>query len=322
MDLVTESPSLFGDTDDGIEFAPAPGCEPLPPVPAPVEAATAHRVRKRFSGRLYQFDAAGSPSAEQRNQAAWRLAASCHPMACGFARRLATQPCDFDDLVQDVMLSLFASGRRYDPILKTRYTTTAYTWAFRQAKSSWDAKHRRGMTGGVRPDEVPTLFTDPRADADDSPIDACRGREREPSDVLADAEWHLALPADPPWVRTLARLKYQEGLRDGQIRRKLRVQKPEYADMLARLKAILASHFGVDLRGRSARTLKPGTFARTDAQSWWAKWAAIPESRGDVRDAAYHFFRRGESIRQIARDYGGLAAEVEELIDEAVAFLF
>lgn len=252
--------------------------------------------------------------AQEIKQSYWDVAKTCENMAYREARRLTNDPHEVDDLVQEAFLSLFSAGRRFDPLMNLKFTTTAFIWVRRHVKNSWDKKFKRGITGRVQ-DDVQKLFEDTQgreSDHDDS-LALIDSGDQDPSQIIEDQEFIDDLPESPEWLRRMATMRFIEGKSDKEIMKELRIKKKKFEEYEQKLIQELELIFGVKAT-KNPELLDQYAVKRLSSSRWQQIHDLIPESPSYLRLIATRYHREGTPTIQIASELGMNEDKIKTLI--------
>lgn len=266
---------------------------------------------------------------KEAREANWDIAQTCENLAYKEARRLTSDPHEVDELVQEAFLSLFSAGRRFDPLLGNKYTTTAFTWVRRHVKQAWDKRFKRGLTGVIDPDTVPLLFEESvvgglTQDYDDT-LSMVDSGEPEPSEVVESMEYFDQLPTEPKWLRKLAYMRYTEGLTDKEIRKRMGISQSKMAERMARLQSELEIIFGVG-KGTSSSpspdvcVIDQSKAKRLTPSRWSSILNLLPESPSYLRQIAVLYHRECEPVGKISEDLALPESKVKNIIEKIEEF--
>lgn len=251
---------------------------------------------------------------QEVKQSYWDIAKTCENMAYREARRLTTDPHEVDDLVQEAFLSLFSAGRRFDPLLKLQFTTTAFIWVRRHVKNTWDKKFKRGLTGKVKED-IQKVFEDMQsrdADQDDS-LSLIDSGDPDPSQIIEDQEFIQELPESPEWLRKFAFMRFIEGKTDKEIRKTLKIKAKDFDQYEDQLIQELELIFGVKST-KNPEALDQYAVKRLSGSRWQQIHDLIPDSPPYLRLIATRYHREGVPTIQIASELGIMEDKIKTLI--------
>ncbi len=139
------------------------------------------------------------------------------PRLKGYLRRLSADEVLAEELVQDVMLTVWRKAAQFD-----RQKSAVSTWLFTIARNRWIDTMRRDRSGELDPNDPMLLPDDP--EPPDEAIDAARRAERvrEALDVLPEEQVELIKMAFYSGISHSA-IAEQTGLPLGTVKSRLRL---------------------------------------------------------------------------------------------------